>query len=215
MGGGIARTVRLLGVDLRKQVHEKGGTDEDIELVRERRPKLFESFAEAIVKTARALKIADGKFTTWKTIRLGVHQNVKALKRALEVGGNRISNYDTDLMCQSAFSFAKKPEDAELVRVTVRELGFDKGTSLREILARGTELGLKICEPEIGPGLRLNYSDQPSDEVLWIAMNPMSGSGGHPEVFYVYRGVDARWLNTRWLDLDSLWYPEIEFVFRK
>ncbi len=48
----------------------------------------------------------------------------------------------------------------------------------QEIFSHAEELGLKLCPPELGPHLRLDYSrdDQPIGQSLTIAMKPVEGN---------------------------------------
>ncbi len=82
-----------------------------------------------------------------------------------------------------------------LVRVTVAELGFPNGETRREIYARALKLGLELCPSEVGPQLRLQYSDQPKGEWVIIGMEPITDSGGYSSVFYVVRDGAGLWLN--------------------
>lgn len=58
MGKGIAKSVRLsLGVELRKQVHVQGGTDEDLILVLQEAPDFIASLAKQLIEKARAIRV--------------------------------------------------------------------------------------------------------------------------------------------------------------
>ena len=153
------------------------------------------------------------KFPTWRTITLGTHKSASALLTALGSTGYRVSDWARDLMNQSAFTLAKKKVEVNLVRVTVKELGFPKGATRKEIYDRAAELGLKLCPAEVGPALRLAYTDQPMGEWLLIAMNPITDSGGFPRLFRVDHDRDGLWLHTRWSDPVYVWNPGDEFVF--
>jgi hypothetical protein len=53
-----------------------------------------------------------------------------------------------------------------------------KGASTKDIYARAQSLGLALCPPEVGPQLRLQYLEQPSGEILHIAMQPIAKYDG-------------------------------------
>lgn len=193
------------GMDLHADVEAQGGTDDDIALVRKRRPQMFADFAKSLVVEAKRLRIADGTFTTWKTVRIGTSPD--------EAAGVKIGAYAIDLMTKIAI--ATQPQDVELVRVTVRELGFERATTLRDILARGENVGLKKCVPEVGPQLRRAYKDQPKGEWLWVAMDPVTDSNGFPRIFNVFENGGKLWLDTNYFNLDDKFVPDDEFVFSK
>jgi hypothetical protein len=59
----------------------------------------------------------------------------------------------------------------DLVILSVLELGLgEQGASLKDIYARAKSLGFALCPAEVAPQLRLQYLEQPSGEVLHIAM---------------------------------------------
>lgn len=201
------------GMDLHADIEAQGGKDDDIALVRERRPQMFVDFAKALVAEARRIRIADGTFTTWKTVRIGTSPDEAALKRELKGAGCKVGGYASDLMTKIVI--ATQPQDVELVRVTGLDLGFEKAATLRDILAKGQALGLKKCVPEVGPQLRKVYEDQPQGEWLWVAMDPVTGSDGGPRVFYVYGHSGKLWLDAYYCNLDGQFDPVVMFVFSK
>ena len=107
---------------------------------------------------------------------------------------------------------ASTPVEVGLVRATLSELGIDgrkdpkrswcllSGPFLADVLRRAEAHGLGICRAEVGPQLRLQYSDQPQGgppfgEMVRIGMRSIRLSGGcQPEVFEVYHDVTGRWI---------------------
>lgn len=74
---------------------------------------------------------------------------------------------------------------------------------------------IEICEAEDGPRLREQYLDQPDGEILWMAMERITGSDGHPYVFVVERGNDGvRWLGATLTYRDDRWPLDSRLVFR-
>lgn len=101
----------------------------------------------------------------------------------------------------------------DLVRLTVREMGFPRGATTIEIYARIRELGLLICPAEVGPALRQAYADQPIGEWIRVGMDPIAVSDGRLSVFLVDRGDGARWLNADWAEPTDQWSPGTPWVF--
>ena len=74
------------------------------------------------------------------------------------------------MLGKPAFRVVAKETDVDLIVMSVTDLGFPEGASLKDIYAKARALGLYLCPVEVGPQLRLQYHDQPQDEPLFIAM---------------------------------------------
>ncbi|MDO8505334.1 MAG: hypothetical protein Q7S48_02035 [bacterium] len=148
----------------------------------------------------------------WKTVTLGTHGSVADLKAAFDKNGIRVTYYAMHMLAKTLL--ATKVETVDLIMVTVDRLGFPNGATTEEIYARARKLGLKLCPAEVGPALRLAYPDQPENEWLEIAMEPIAGPNGHPSAFLVEHNAGGLWLYSSWAGTDGRWYPERKFVFR-
>lgn len=147
------------------------------------------------------------KTTTWKTINIGYTKDyLKELKKA----GINVSSYATDMLTKLP---KQKKELVTLVKMTVRELGFDSYSTTKELFTRIKDIG-ELCPAEVGPALRLVYQDQPENEWLRIAMEPITDSGGNPRVFDLGRDGDGLWLSSSWAYPGREWNPDCKFVFR-
>lgn len=145
-------------------------------------------------------------FPTFKKIALGGPKP--------KLKGIRISSYAEEMLKQ--VTYQKRKEYAELVVVKVGDMGLSaKYPTTSQIYAWAKENGLELCPAEIGPRLRATYTDQPNDEWLIIAMEPITASDGYPGVFRVDRVGGAPWLGSRWAGPDGEWDPDRRFVFRK
>ncbi len=151
-------------------------------------------------------------FQIWKTISIGGMPE-EALLKALEKDGNEVTNWARDMMSQPEFTVAKERESINLARARVSELGFTEMPTTRELWKRIREIG-ELCPAEVGPQLRHQYQDQPKGEVLWVAMEQITGSDGGPSVFGVERhGGGGRWLSAGCADPGSRWDLGRGFVF--
>lgn len=81
------------------------------------------------------------------------------------------------------FVTLKEPEDIQIVRLKVRDLGLGGTATSDQIYERGRALGFELCSAEVGPHLRLKDTDQPLGSVYWIAMKQIVGRYGYPSVF--------------------------------
>lgn len=161
------------------------------------------------------IKMLERVFPTWRTIKLGTHKNVKALKKAITDASQQISDWSNDIMGKPAFTLASEEISIDLVTATVAELGFTGNTRYDAICARIRELDYELCPAEVGPQLRRQYTDQPPHEVLVVAMEAISGSDGDLFVFRVRHSRGGRWLSTYFGRPDYLFGPGNRFVFRR
>ena len=142
-------------------------------------------------------------------------KTAEILEQELRAKKINISGYAEDMMKGKDFTTLKNPEEITLVRLTVRDLGFEMGATTKEIYQKVEELGLELCPAEAGPNLRLKYTDQPLNEWFCIGMKQIADSGGDPYVFGLARGGDGLWLGGHWAGPADGWNPEGGFVFRK
>ncbi len=127
------------------------------------------------------------------TIKLGTGlKTADYFRKALKDSGNHIDIGGDDIL--GKFTVSNTEIEVDLVNLSVAKLGFKEGTTRSDIYNRALELDFKLCPPEVGPQLRLQYADQPEGEWLRIAMEPIKGSGGSLRVFGVGRDGDERWL---------------------
>jgi hypothetical protein len=118
----------------------------------------------------------------------------------------------------------------DTVRLRVADLGFPEGALTREIIGserdrdlfgnsapftggRGNQLGLELCPPDVGPHLRLEFTDQPSGERLYVAMKPIPASDGEPRIFVVAHDSTGLSLDAARARSDDKWAPDDIFVF--
>lgn len=120
--------------------------------------------------------------------------------------------------------------ELKTVVLSVIDLGFPEGALTREVIGsdrdrdlfgnsapftggRGNLLGLKLCPPDLGPELRLQYNKQPLNERLYIAMKPITASDGEPRIFMLTHGTDGLSLDAALARPDDKWAADDKFVF--
>ncbi len=157
---------------------------------------------------------AVGSFPIWKTIRLGTGlKSADDFRNALKRAGMKIGNYADDILGKSAFTASETETEVDLVNISVADLGFKNSATLRDIYVRAQELGLQLCPAEVGPQLRLQYKDQPDDEWLRIAIEPITDSDGSLHLFRVARHSGGLWLGGGSGDPEDFWDGVNRFVF--
>ncbi len=157
--------------------------------------------------------IVPREFKTWKKVTLGTHKSAEDISKALTDGGFRIGNYAAQILKKTAI--AETETEIELVLVTVAELGFNKATRRDAIYDRAKELGLDLVPAEAGPQLRRQYTDQPMDEWMVMAMEPVPDSDGDLSVFSVARFGGGQWLSTHCGGPGDVWSPDYRWVFAR
>jgi hypothetical protein len=155
----------------------------------------------------------DGKITR-QSLEIGGQTN-EQLEQALERAGFKISDCARHMMKSKDFTTQKKKEQNDLVRLTVDALFNDgKVHTTDEIYAKAEDFGLELCPAEVGPHLRLTYTDKPLGEWFYIAMKQIADPDGNPSIFSVARSEGGSWLNYYWARPDDRWSPKDRFVFR-
>lgn len=147
----------------------------------------------------------------WKKLAIGAVGSVERYREQLEKAGFKVSYLAYNILKQTPI--ATEPAELDLVVVSVAELGFTGVTRYDDICRRAKEQGLMLCPAEIGPALRLSYTDQPMGEWPVVAMEHLTDSVGYPHVFFVVCDEGGRWLNTACGRPDGRWFPGFRFVF--
>lgn len=101
------------------------------------------------------------------TVTLGLHKGPAEYRAALEHGGF-IVEHEADLVMDRIHSSAEQL-DLELVPLSLTDLGVSSAT-YDEICRLGVAKGLELCPAEAAPALRLQYPDQPMEDLLYLAM---------------------------------------------
>ena len=167
-------------------------------------------------------------FTVWKTIRLGglaISDIGRAIRLQKEL---HIGWCGGDILPGPDFSLIEVETQVDLVKISVRSLGFECPTVLENLLVKASEMGLSTCPAEVGPQLFLQYADQPKEERLYIGMNPIrrvpdADDNDSYHIFGVEHREDeteryyGRWLagcNCRGVRRTCIgWHPDDVFVF--
>lgn len=121
-----------------------------------------------------------------------------------------ISDWANQLMESRAFTVLEETEHADLVRLTVKDLGFAEGGTTNQIYKKVEELGLELCPAEAGPALRLATDDP---DYILIAMKQIADRGGYPGVFLLSLDVGGLKLDAGDAWPESRWSPDSQFVF--
>ena len=104
---------------------------------------------------------------TWKTVVLRGNSNTLDHHRSLTRSGVVLAEPAREMV---KLAPPVEPRRFELVRLPIRELA--RPDEKRDILARRARiLGLEPCPALLAPKLRLQYKNQPHEEILWLVMD--------------------------------------------
>ena len=155
-----------------------------------------------------------GAFASWKTIQLGTFKNAIAMLGELGAAGCSLSEPAVEIIRSDDFTLAPGPTSIELVAIKVAELGFKFSATYGEICSKAAEAGLGLCPAEVGPQLRLQYPDQPQDQMLRIAMDAIAASHDDDRIFVLKNSSEqSLWAldgNAR-----APWFSGSYFVFAR
>lgn len=152
-----------------------------------------------------------GYSSTFINIKLGTYENAAALREALQASGCRIGKWGSDILDQVTVSPVETKVD--LVVVTAADLYFKDGATRVGIYERAMALGLELCPSEVGPQLRLQHQNQPQDEWLRIAMEPILDSDGYRGIFRVGHEHGHLWLDGNFGNPHNFWHSFSSWVF--
>ena len=108
------------------------------------------------------------------------------------------------------------PRGAELVIMSVSQLGFADEATEDEILAMAEErFGLKECSPWVAPALRNRTLRQPYGERLYLAMKPIFTPLGVDAIFTVIEVSDGNSLSAEEVTPATAFSPNSRFVFER
>lgn len=147
-----------------------------------------------------------------RTIELTTRTSAEYLA-AFDENGIHIRDWTKDNMLLT-LTILEKKELVNLVARSISDLGLQGGVTLREIYVKASEFGLGLCDPHVGPEMRLAFKDQPVNSYYNIAMEPILKSDGREVVWDVAHDAEGLWLDRRGGDMNGLWYTDQVFIFR-
>ncbi len=169
-----------------------------------------------------------------------IYPNCPIITRIVEVGGlsktdlieklkqNSIlmNEYGKKLLTDDKFTTSHIKHSLHTVELTVSNLGFPNGTTTSQLYKRAAELGLTLCPIELGPYLRLAFTDQPeeySENLLkrkqaplgsiTIASEILTENDNFPKGFYLRKINGTLWLRGYIADQLHIWNPHDHFIF--
>jgi gamma-glutamyl:cysteine ligase YbdK (ATP-grasp superfamily) len=140
-------------------------------------------------------------------VKLGTYKNISELKKALmDSGFKLISDDRTNLLLDEMdFSEVATIIEADLILVSLKELGFKKGATSEEVLERARELGLELCPAEAAPQLQIQFPNQVENPYMYVRSKSGDLSCFHSTNSMIFAALPT--------SLQSFWSASEYFVF--
>ena len=105
----------------------------------------------------------------WKKIEKINYENINALLESFKKKNIKTSPWIDNIFRKNNYSFKGIKLPIELIRISLKELGFTGPTELQEVYKASSNKGLNLVEPEIALVCREFYLEQPTGEWLRFA----------------------------------------------
>lgn len=139
-----------------------------------------------------------------------------------------LNKYAEELFASELFFVSEARYSLDIVETSVERLGFPRGATMGELLARAGSLSLGVCPLELGPCLRLEYLDQPEVDpgqtarsarapagAITVVSAPLSADDEFPKGFYLRRADGVLWLRGYRSPQNHVWSPDDRLVFAR
>lgn len=138
------------------------------------------------------------------------HNELERCEKGVNARGLKVSDNAKDTLGQVTFSTCRRK--INLVKVSLKQLEFNKETSRKQIYDRAKELGLIECPNETGAQLRLQYLYQPKDERIIVGMRAI-GFSGFQNLFLLDANKSTIYLRAVFGGENGRWDKEFEWLF--
>jgi len=157
--------------------------------------------------------------------RIGGVPKEELLSR-LQGAGVLLNDAAQALFADARFTTSSVSSLVETVQVSVAALGFPDGATFAMVVERAATNGLLLCPLELGPHLRLQFTDQPEGSLgqpaskhcappgsLTLASAAVAEDDETPKGFYLRRIEGDLWLRGYQSWQGHNWSPQDVFVF--
>lgn len=110
------------------------------------------------------------RFSLWRSVTIGLYKRLENVLLSMEKF--EIKKEVLAFLCQPAFALTQKEQKIFLCKASVMDLTGKMIATTTEIFDAIKMVG-DLCPAEVGPALRDQYTNQPKDEWLRIAMEPI------------------------------------------
>ena len=153
----------------------------------------------------------------WKKIEKINYENINALLESFKKKNIKTSPWIDNIFSKNNYSFKGIKLPIELIRISLKELGFTSPTELQEVYKVSNNKGLNLVEPEIALVCREFYLEQPTGEWLRFAtpFKSMIDTDGVPHLLKLGKALNLYFIETYWSYPKAIFHSHNEFVFKK
>lgn len=135
-----------------------------------------------------------------------------------EVKSVRKASDALNMMHGPKFTTLEEVTPQELIKLRVRDFGLTGTPTTTQVFERATHsrignMALELCRAEVGPHQAIADTEQPLNDVYYIAYEPITDRDGDPSVFGLERDDGGLWLYGPWAGPEGGWDPEDQLVF--
>ncbi len=132
----------------------------------------------------------------------------------LKSKGFYVSPWIENIVKKYNYKFEKSKSPINLVRITVKDLGFKGPTELLDIYNKIENSDFKLVNPEIAIYSRLIYTKQPTGEWIRFAtpLNSMVDTDGVPHLPKLGHALGKNFIETYWSYPKAIFHPHNDFI---
>ena len=136
-----------------------------------------------------------------------------------------LNEYAKVLITSDIFVTSFQKRIANIVELSIHDLGFENGATFTEIIQKIQKYGFMLCPLEIGPYLRLSYMDQkeeiesgknkaPKGSITIFSKIEKEQEEEFPKGFYIRKMDGKLWLRGYVCPMDYLWEPQARITLQ-
>ena len=153
----------------------------------------------------------------WKIIKSFDYNDISSCIEDLKSKKVFLSEWIIDVFRNYELKIKKNEFPIRLYRISLKELGLNKPTTLKEVYKNIEINNFKLVEPEISLICRLHYKEQTTGEWLRFAtpFQSLIDSDGVPHLPKLGKALGKYFIETYWSYPDAIFHPHNEFVVKK
>lgn len=153
----------------------------------------------------------------WKILSKSKYNNIQECLNDLKKNKVIVSHWIFDIIKNKKNKIHITKAKIKLFRVKVKNLGFNKPTTLKKIYQKIEKINYKLVPVDIAIRSRLAYKKQKKGEWLRIATNmtSMIDSDNVPHLPKLGKALNKMFIETYWAYPGAIFHPHNEFVVCK
>lgn len=147
----------------------------------------------------------------------------ESLMQLLEKNNIMLNPLGEKLLQSELFQVSKEKREVQLTEISLRELGFEEGANLLDIIKVARSVGLDVCSIDVAPFLRLDYHQNNTygmekefktpEGAVTVVSEILSEEVTFPKGFYLRKNDGNLWLRGYTCDYDHIFELDEIFIF--